>query len=109
MKKYLCETCGYIYDPAVGDPDGGIAPGTAFSHLRSRKRRFLCCRRVKTTVKKECRASFCPAFFMLSSFQSSIVYSPFPVFSLSRTVSLSSYLLFLEKEKDDGDDMNWIS
>ena len=102
MKKYLCETCGYIYDPAVGDPDGGIAPGTAFED-------FLCCRRVKTTVKKECRASFCPAFFMLSSFQSSIVYSPFPVFSLSRTVSLSSYLFFLEKEKDDGDDMNWIS
>ena len=30
MKKYECNTCGYIYDPAVGDPDGGIAPGTAF-------------------------------------------------------------------------------
>ena len=26
MKKYECEPCGYIYDPAVGDPDGGIAP-----------------------------------------------------------------------------------
>ena len=25
MKKYECEPCGYIYDPAVGDPDGGIA------------------------------------------------------------------------------------
>ena len=25
--KYVCEVCGYIYDPAVGDPDGGIAPG----------------------------------------------------------------------------------
>ena len=21
MKKYLCEACGYIYDPEVGDPD----------------------------------------------------------------------------------------
>ena len=30
MKKYECGPCGYIYDPAVGDPDGGIAPGTAF-------------------------------------------------------------------------------
>ena len=30
MKKYVCEVCGYIYDPAVGDPDAGIAPGTAF-------------------------------------------------------------------------------
>ena len=25
--KYVCEVCGYIYDPAEGDPDGGIAPG----------------------------------------------------------------------------------
>lgn len=30
MKKYRCEVCDYIYDPAKGDPDGGIAPGTAF-------------------------------------------------------------------------------
>ncbi|HPB19828.1 MAG TPA: rubredoxin, partial [Bacteroidales bacterium] len=28
MKKYECEICGYIYDPAKGDPDSGIAPGT---------------------------------------------------------------------------------
>lgn len=26
MKKYVCEPCGYEYDPAVGDPDNGIAP-----------------------------------------------------------------------------------
>lgn len=25
MDKYLCEPCGYIYDPAIGDPEGGIA------------------------------------------------------------------------------------
>ncbi|MEG2207329.1 MAG: rubredoxin, partial [Clostridia bacterium] len=24
--KHVCP-CGYVYDPAVGDPDGGIAPG----------------------------------------------------------------------------------
>ena len=24
MKKYLCEPCGYVYDPELGDPDGGI-------------------------------------------------------------------------------------
>lgn len=30
MKKYKCSVCGYIYDPAMGDADGGIAPGTAF-------------------------------------------------------------------------------
>ena len=28
MKKYRCIPCGYIYDPALGDPDSGIAPGT---------------------------------------------------------------------------------
>ena len=33
MKKFVCEPCGYIYDPAVGDPDGGIAPGTAFEDI----------------------------------------------------------------------------
>jgi rubredoxin len=33
MKSYECEPCGYIYDPAVGDPDNGIAPGTAFEDL----------------------------------------------------------------------------
>ena len=33
MKKYVCEPCGYEYDPAVGDPDNGIAPGTAFEDL----------------------------------------------------------------------------
>lgn len=33
MKKYVCEVCGYVYDPAVGDPDNGIAPGTAFEDI----------------------------------------------------------------------------
>jgi len=32
MKKYEC-VCGYIYDPEIGDPDSGIAPGTAFDDL----------------------------------------------------------------------------
>ena len=25
MKKYVCDICGYIYDPEKGDPDSGIA------------------------------------------------------------------------------------
>ena len=29
MKKYVCEVCGYVYDPEAGDPENGIAPGTA--------------------------------------------------------------------------------
>ena len=33
MKKYICEPCGYIYDPAQGDVENGIAPGTAFADL----------------------------------------------------------------------------
>ncbi len=33
MKKYLCVPCGYVYDPAVGDPDGDIKPGTSFEDL----------------------------------------------------------------------------
>ena len=33
MKKYECTVCGYIYDPAKGDPDHGIARGTAFEDL----------------------------------------------------------------------------
>ena len=32
MDKYECP-CGYVYDPEVGDPDGGIAPGTAFEDI----------------------------------------------------------------------------
>ena len=33
MAKYRCTVCGYIYDPEVGDPDGGIKPGTTFEEL----------------------------------------------------------------------------
>ena len=33
MNKWICTVCGYIYDPEVGDPDNGIAPGTAFEDL----------------------------------------------------------------------------
>jgi rubredoxin len=32
MAKWECP-CGYIYDPAVGDPDGGYPAGTAFESL----------------------------------------------------------------------------
>ncbi len=33
MDKYVCELCGYVYDPEAGDPDGGIDPGTSFDDL----------------------------------------------------------------------------
>ena len=31
--KYICSNCGYVYDPAKGDPDNGIAPGRTFNEL----------------------------------------------------------------------------
>jgi rubredoxin len=33
MAKYECTVCGYVYDPALGDPDGGIAAGTPFEKI----------------------------------------------------------------------------
>ncbi len=33
MKKWRCTACGYVYDPAVGDPEADIPPGTAFEKL----------------------------------------------------------------------------
>ena len=35
MKKYVCDLCGYVYDPAEGDSAGGAKPGTAFENLPS--------------------------------------------------------------------------
>jgi rubredoxin len=33
MGKYVCGICGYIYDPAEGDPDAGVAEGVPFEQL----------------------------------------------------------------------------
>lgn len=33
MKSYICNVCSYVYDPAKGDPDHGIPPGTAFEAI----------------------------------------------------------------------------
>ena len=33
MTKYVCEVCGWEYDPRLGDPDTGIEPGTPFEDL----------------------------------------------------------------------------
>ncbi len=33
MKKYRCLVCSHVYDPAQGDPDGGIPPGTPFEQI----------------------------------------------------------------------------
>ena len=33
MKKWVCNACGYVYDPEVGDSEGGVAPGTNFEDI----------------------------------------------------------------------------
>ncbi|TAN60625.1 MAG: rubredoxin [Magnetospirillum sp.] len=33
MKKYVCVVCGFVYDPAIGMPEDGIAAGTAFEDI----------------------------------------------------------------------------
>ncbi|PKL68769.1 MAG: rubredoxin [Methanobacteriales archaeon HGW-Methanobacteriales-1] len=33
MAKYICEMCGYIYDPENGDPDSGVEAGTSFEDI----------------------------------------------------------------------------
>jgi rubredoxin len=33
MSKYVCVVCGYVYDPTEGDPDNGVAPGTAWADV----------------------------------------------------------------------------
>ena len=33
MKKYRCTVCGWVYDPAIGDADSGIAPNTPFEDI----------------------------------------------------------------------------
>ena len=33
MIKYKCSICGYIYEPDLGDPDGGAPVGTEFNEV----------------------------------------------------------------------------
>ena len=33
MQKYVCDVCGYVYDPAEGDVDNGVAAGTPFEKI----------------------------------------------------------------------------
>jgi len=52
MDNYVCILCGYVYDPLVGDPDSGIAPGTSFEDLPED---WLCplCGAMKDQFEKE--------------------------------------------------------
>lgn len=33
MQKWICQVCGYLYDPAVGDPSNGVPAGVSFEDL----------------------------------------------------------------------------
>ena len=35
MNVYVCSVCGYRYNPATGEPEQGIAPGTPFEKISS--------------------------------------------------------------------------
>ena len=35
MQKYVCNVCGYVYDPETGDPSNGVAPGTPLRTSRA--------------------------------------------------------------------------
>ena len=32
-ERWVCTCCGYVYDPELGDPENGIAPGTPFEQV----------------------------------------------------------------------------
>ena len=33
MEKYVCDICGYVYNPSVGDPEHGVSTDTEFENL----------------------------------------------------------------------------
>lgn len=33
MKRYICMSCGFVYDESKGLPEGGIAPGTRWNDI----------------------------------------------------------------------------
>lgn len=33
MEKYVCDVCGYEYDPSIGDPDNDVEAGTSFENV----------------------------------------------------------------------------
>jgi rubredoxin len=52
MEKWKCLTCGYVYDPSVGDSNAGIPAGTSFENLPSD---WICpvCEEGKEVFEKE--------------------------------------------------------
>jgi len=56
--KYVCQVCGFIYDPEVGDPDNGVAPGTPFEELpEDWVAQFVVHPRTCSNLQSSCRSS----------------------------------------------------
>ena len=60
MKKYVCP-CGYEYDPEKGDPENGIAPGTAWEDVPEDFVCPVCKQPAKVFVKLETAEAQKPA------------------------------------------------
>ena len=52
-QQWICESCGFVYDPEEGDPDGGIPAGTAFQDIPDTWFCPVCGARKKDFVKLE--------------------------------------------------------
>jgi rubredoxin len=53
MNRYVCEICGYVYDPAKGSSDNRVKSGTAFEDLPDDWACPLCNAEKKEFTKKE--------------------------------------------------------
>ena len=42
IEQWICTCCGYVYEPEMGDPEHGIAPGTPFEDLPEEWRCPVC-------------------------------------------------------------------
>ena len=51
MKKFICTKCKWIYDPKVGDPKGGVAPGTPFKNLPEDIKNLITTEKIDNYIK----------------------------------------------------------
>ena len=78
MKKYVCNVCGYVYDPAEGDPDNGVAAGKALPGKMFRKTgyaRYALPRRMISRKNKLQRCSMKMKKILLSGLLLTFVFS----------------------------------
>jgi rubredoxin len=52
-QKWICRQCSMIYDPVLGDPDSGIAPGTPFEAIPNDWKCPICGAQKKSFIRYE--------------------------------------------------------